>query len=474
MSGRTMTAVICFLAVSAMAAVSLAAGEAEQGKSASAKPVANVQLPQELSMALDDILKMVNEGKKPNKDEIAAVNDMLQREKKTLPKFDEPSKTKYHMLSAWIGYFAGDFNTAITAINNGLRNGPEDADMKATYAAIAIATEKYPMVLKLIPAKKPVKPKKKNAETEMETYTESSNTTGVLKFDMQEFRPQAINKKLSGMETTYSCIGGATIAVGKSEYLCVLAWRSTAVKDKTKGSPTSEIIEDYSSSQTTDSESGTAFGALCLEYSSSGKVSFIGANFDPVEANYNAMKEMSAKGWFWPQAMAQEPANRPLMELAKFETEKPTMAIIKKDGTIVYMGSPASFLPKMVLARATNDYVPQLYKPGMKVETDAARKKTATPADANSIRGKTGKAGEDDPTQAASDIQAETLYNHAKSFLKGSMTTSLTAGSGVPLCRQIFQQYPNTEWAAKARVLLRDLPDELKTRFNITNEEMGL
>jgi hypothetical protein len=193
------------------------------------------------------------------------------------------------------------------------------------------------------------------------------------------------------------------------------------------------------------------------------------------------MKEISAKGWFWPQAMAQEPANKPLMELSKFETDKPTMAIITKDGTIAYMGSPTGFLPKLLLAKATGDYAPKLFIPVPKADPNARRMRVNDPnmarrkiTDANSVRSKSGNSGEDDPLQMGSDIQAETLYNHAKSFLKGSRTTSLTAGSGVPLARQILQQYPNTEWAPKARALLRDLPDDLKTRFNITNEEMGL
>jgi hypothetical protein len=475
MSSRMMTAILCFLTGSALAAVSFAAEEAPP-----VKVVATIPLQQELSMALDDVLKMINEGKKPNKDEIAAVGDMLQQNKKNLVKYDEPSKMKYHMLSAWISYFAGDMNTAVTAINAGLKNGPDDPDMKATYAAIALASEKYPMVNKLAVAKKPAKTKKRNAEMEPETSATGTTASGVLNFDIQAFKPQAISKKLSAMDTTYSCIGGTKMAGGKSDILCVLAWRSTAVKSKTASSTSMSGEDEFSRTQTSDSNPGAAFASLCMDYTGSGKVSFIGANFDPLEAGYNAMKEIGTKGWFWPQAMAQDPANKPLMELEKFETSGPTMAIIMKDGTIAYMGSPAGFLPKLLLAKATNDYTPKLFTPAAKADPNARRTRATDPnmarrrtADANSVHSKSGKSGEDDPLQMGSDIQAETLYNHAKSFLKGSRTTSLTAGPGVQACRQILQQYANTEWAAKARALLRDLPDELKTRYNITSEETG-
>jgi hypothetical protein len=207
-------------------------------------------------------------------------------------------------------------------------------------------------------------------------------------------------------------------------------------------------------------------------------VNFLGVNLDDAAAGYNAMKDVSARGWFWPQALAQEGTNKRLADLGKFEVDRPTMALVGKDGTIVYMGSPTGFLPKMLMARVTDNYKPKLFVPVAKDpnsrrarlnDPNAVRRRAADP---NLPKAKVRTPAEEDAFRAASEIQAETIYNNAKAFMKSP--TPLTAGRGVQLCREILEQYPDTSFAPKARELLRALPDDLKTKYSVTNAEMGI
>jgi hypothetical protein len=450
----------------------------------SATPQTTVALPQELTVALDEMLKMVNEGKKPSTEDVAAVANLLQQSKKDLLRFDAIGKTKYSLLTSWNNYFAGNIDGAVQAASAALTASPDDPDARATYTAMAVISGKYPMMGRLVA--KPATAKKKPKTGEEEAASTTSTSAGVLNFDATALKPQASGKKITGLEANYNCIGGTTFAAGKSDLLCALAWRSVAVPKAAKpGASASASVpsEEVSTPATSDSDPTAAFGSLMVDYTGCDKVAFIGVNLDDAAARYNAMKEVGSKGWFWPQVMAQETTNKPLADLAKYDVSKPAMAIIAKDGTIMYMGSPAGFLPKLVLAKATDGYAPKLFVPSKATGAmDPNARKSARAADPNA-RGKRsmdpnavkGKdSGDiDEAMQMGQNLKAEELYNNAKSFMKGSRTSALTAGRGVQLCRQILQDYPNTEYAGKARELMRELPDDLKTRYNITAAEMG-
>jgi hypothetical protein len=146
---KTTMTVLCAIVLYAPATALFGAEEDTTGQPT--RPVNTVPLPPEVATLSDEMLKIVNEGRRPNQDEIAAINAMLLQNKRNFLRYDEPGKMKYFMLTAWNSYFAGNNDEATMAIQAGLKSGPEDPDMKATYAAIAIATEKYPLVSRLVP-----------------------------------------------------------------------------------------------------------------------------------------------------------------------------------------------------------------------------------------------------------------------------------------------------------------------------------
>ena len=44
----------------------------------------------------------------------------------------------------------------------------------------------------------------------------------------------------------------------------------------------------------------------------------------------------------------------------------------------------------------------------------------------------------------------------------------------VVLCRDVIRQYPGTQYERQGRELLRQVPDDLRSQFNITDEELEL
>ena len=69
---------------------------------------------------------------------------------------------------------------------------------------------------------------------------------------------------------------------------------------------------------------------------------------------------------------------------------------------------------------------------------------------------------------------AEDLYQMAVVESKIAKKPMMSYQRMVNYCRQILELYPNTSYAPKARELLRKVPEDKRSRYHITNEEMGL
>jgi hypothetical protein len=71
-------------------------------------------------------------------------------------------------------------------------------------------------------------------------------------------------------------------------------------------------------------------------------------------------------------------------------------------------------------------------------------------------------------------IAADRLYEMAYTEYKIGRLPTTTFKKMVDYCRELFERYPDSPQAAKARVLMRKLPERFKRRYNVTDEEMGL
>jgi hypothetical protein len=74
----------------------------------------------------------------------------------------------------------------------------------------------------------------------------------------------------------------------------------------------------------------------------------------------------------------------------------------------------------------------------------------------------------------ADRVAAERIYQMAYTEYKIGRLPTTTFKKMVDYCRELFDRYPHSPQAAKARILMRKLPDRFKKRYNVTDEEMGL
>jgi len=74
----------------------------------------------------------------------------------------------------------------------------------------------------------------------------------------------------------------------------------------------------------------------------------------------------------------------------------------------------------------------------------------------------------------ADQVAAERIYQMAYNQYKIGRLPGTTFKKMVDYCRELFDRYPNSPQAAKARVLMRKIPDRFKKIYNVTDEEMGL
>jgi hypothetical protein len=80
----------------------------------------------------------------------------------------------------------------------------------------------------------------------------------------------------------------------------------------------------------------------------------------------------------------------------------------------------------------------------------------------------------DEIEELQQDIQAQKLYQMAETEFKIARRPLMSFKRCVDYCRELIERYPDSPEAAKARVLLRRIPERHRKRYNITDEEMGL
>ncbi|MHC4554080.1 MAG: tetratricopeptide repeat protein [Planctomycetota bacterium] len=75
-------------------------------------------------------------------------------------------------------------------------------------------------------------------------------------------------------------------------------------------------------------------------------------------------------------------------------------------------------------------------------------------------------------SQEIPDAQQKLMF--AQNYLKMSQKGILSYSQAVAICRSIIKDYPETQYERQARTLLGQVPDDLRSQFSITDEELEL
>ncbi len=74
----------------------------------------------------------------------------------------------------------------------------------------------------------------------------------------------------------------------------------------------------------------------------------------------------------------------------------------------------------------------------------------------------------------AEEAEAQRLLEWAIQSRKMGRLPAISYKQTIDACRQIIKQFPDTEYEFKAKRILADIPEQYRSRYNITEEEIDL
>jgi hypothetical protein len=330
----------------------------------------------------------------------------------------------------------------------------------------------------------------------------------------------AIGKKIEPFQLHYQ--NGTTLDYKPGDkVLCMLFWR----KVEAKKAPAANAAPKPAANTAPKPEAATAGegmmnptdipGAFPEEASlavfedlfkagTSGQIKFAAINLDPSDNQKTAEEEMITRSQAWSQVVATGQTEGQFSEFNTISPNKPVLMIADSAGTIRYAGPATGFIVPMLLAKIVPSPTTSTDAATKEVPTDgnspavtdgnslptnsnlpAAADSNSLPADGNSV----SPAGQKPtPTPQAAKpqaqykelseedkVQADKLINYADGlFMKAAGKRIITYKQGVELCRQVMKDYPGSEYADKARLLLRQVPENQRSKYGITDQELGL
>lgn len=82
-------------------------------------------------------------------------------------------------------------------------------------------------------------------------------------------------------------------------------------------------------------------------------------------------------------------------------------------------------------------------------------------------------AGEQEAASQENTEAAQKLV-FAQKYMTMAKKGILNYSQSVAICRGVIKDYPNTDYAQQARELLREVPEDLRSQYNLSDEELGL
>ncbi len=460
---------------------------------------------------LDPLLTGVNEHKRPNKTELAAWQKFLTESRRYFTKMDSKQQSQFLLLESWVSYFSGNIEqahkNAVFAWNKDQTSG----DALVTQITMALLVNKRPML------PKPPKPQKNKPAPGQDQMGAPGmpgmpgmpmdpgmqDTTGMLQpgkltFDYKTLLVSALGKKLDPQNL--NCLNGSTFVYQPGqEAACILAWRyyeAGAVRDEPNSETESSgegmgvmpvgmpgmpgmpgMADSYG--QADGGNAMAAFSQLFRMGLSTGEIKFLGLNLDSADRKEDVVSEMIKSPSPWAIVMAEEQKQKPSIngDIDKMPANKPILVMVDKAGEIRYAGPVTGFIPSMLMSQLTSvefKNTPAESAPAA-VDSNAQSAVESVPQPAPS-----GEQAAAQPTQfremsEEEEIRAEQLLGPTRDlFMKTGRKHVTSYKNGVEMCRKVMRDFPGTKYAYQAQMLLRQVPENQRERYGITDQELGL
>lgn len=257
----------------------------------------------------------------------------------------------------------------------------------------------------------------------------------------------------------------------------------------------------------TNSPSLEAFSKLQSLFDKDAKAVFMGINFNDPSKAKNIENWLVKNPQKWQSIPPSAELQQKTTSFLNFAPEKPMLLIVGPDSAVRYLGNVDSFLPPMIISSILGD-PQQFIEPNEPNEPNqpAAEPQTViekvAPAEPNkslpplkepneppkpavpkeTIQNSEPAPQTPSPAAAKTEIdeeffdpRAETLIENAKAFFKiANRLQYHTYAKPVEMCRTVIKDYPNTKYSEQARLLMRQVPERFRDKYNITDEELGL
>jgi hypothetical protein len=465
----------------------------------------------QITPVLDAFLTQANESKVPAQKEISTAQTVLDSTKRYFAKMDNKQKAQYCLLQSWQAYYSGQLENAHVNAVKAWKLDATSGDIWATQVAMAILADKKPMLPR--PEKKPARAQRNRQPGGGMEGTDimvgnpqdpaGQIQPGKLSFDITQFRAEAIDKKLEPLEL--SCLNGTTFGYKPGgEALCVLFWQKFETKkagvSREPNQPGAAAPQAMSMPPMMDmggleggmmmgtANEGTATGAFGNLFrtglAGGGRVKFLAVNLDSAAQKKAVVEEMFKQPQVWAQVLVADQTAKSFSEFGAVSPEKPVLMMADSNGSIRYAGSATGFIAPMLLNKFLKG---DLKEPAVPAEINPVVDSNSVPvADSNSlskpapvVKAPAPKAARPQvkPKELSEEdkVQAETKVGVARDlYMKLGKKPGLNYREGVKLCREVMRKYPGSEYADQARELMRQVPDNERAQYGITDEELGL
>jgi hypothetical protein len=435
---------------------------------------------------------------------------------------------EYYTLSAWVYYFDDKPDKALKQAVAGQKLAPQNPNVAKTCLALSLIYKDYAAASEVCANKGESSQAAESASSSTQKFSSNSQLSNIeLNLDVNSIRPELLGKVFD--------VRPQTASPTQKNLLCVFLWKidsnelnrfsvadtnapakePNAPAQPAAANPKPSISKKSSSlaiAQQTAISPFEAFSKLQNHFAKDSKAVFMGINLnEPSKAN-NVKNWLGKNSQTWQTSMPSADLQQKVTSLFASSPAKPTLMVIGPDSTIRYTGDVNGFLPQMIIQQILGN--PREFeepnKPNdanqppaapknpivvtpVKVPPQAAEPNKpphqAAPVNEANVNQKSSQAvpavkaapavaanqQQQEGDFTAEDYEAQKLLSNASAFLKiGNRLPSHMYRDPIEWCRTVMKDYPNTKYAQQAQMLLRNVPQEHRQQYNLTDQELGL
>lgn len=436
----------------------------------------------------------INSGRIPDDANIREGAKFITKNKRYLPVLNKQNNSgTYHALSSWVFYFDEKLDRMQKQIASGIKDSPSNTNFINSAVALSMIYQDYNSVSQILASvAQTSESSDEETNSQQQDYSYQQVSENKLNIDVNNIRSELLGKDFD--------IRPATL---DKDILCVLLWKidpdvldrfaspkpAPPVDPNNPTPPEEPQQENYETAEFRSIPELTAFSNLQSRFAKNQKTVFIGINFNDPSKTENIENWMAKNPQPWQVAAPSAQMQQNVASLLGEKPDKPLLLIAGPDSKIRYVGDVNSFLPNMIIQRILTN--PQGFTDSNEPNAPAQPQQqvqflqpshldaNTAPQQQQTIQTQTppatSTADESQDNFTEGDYQAQKDLEYARTLFKiGNRMQYHTYAKPIELCRKIIADYPDKKYADEARILLRQVPERFRDRYNITDEELGL